>query len=148
MSYGQAFREIGTKWRKILQWSAVLVPPAIAVNDNVASLQMVAGHSMSPTLNPPDSQWLDVVLVSKMSDFSRGDVVLLADPVREEPTRIVKRVAEISHDGSSVFVLGDNGAHSTDSRQFGPVPSVMVEGVVKAVVFPPWRFSTDLSLRS
>jgi type IV secretory pathway protease TraF len=85
---------------------------------------------MAPTLNPNSlSPFLDVV----------DDVVLLADPVRESPTRIIKRVAEISHDGSSVWVLGDNRDHSTDSRAFGSVPSVMVEGVVTAVIFPPWR---------
>lgn len=148
MSYRQAFRVIGEKWRNIFQWSAVLVPPLIAVNDNLVSLQMVAGRSMSPTFNPEDSHWLDVVLVSKVSDFQAGDVVLLADPVREDRTRIVKRVAAISNDGSSVFVLGDNGPHSTDSRQFGAVPSVLVEGVVQAIVFPPWRFSSSLSRAS
>ena len=126
-----------------MQWSAIVLPPLVAFNDNVASLQIVAGQSMSPTLNPdPASPFLDVVWVSKVSNFSKGDIVLLTDPIREERTRIIKRVAEISHDGSSVFVLGDNAAHSTDSRQFGRISSVMVEGVVQAVVFPPWRWGS------
>ena len=140
MSYTEAFRCIGTRWRNTLTWIAVLVPPLVAFNDNVGSAQIVAGQSMSPTLNPDaTSRFLDIVYISKVTDFGKGDVVLLKDPVREDSTRIVKRVAEVTPDGSSVFVLGDNAGHSTDSRQFGFVPSVMVEGVVKAVVFPPWR---------
>jgi type IV secretory pathway protease TraF len=98
---------------------------------------------MSPTLNKEEnSVFLDVVLVSKTSEFSKGDIVLLSDPVRTERTKLVKRVADVSISGNSVFVLGDNANHSTDSRHFGSVPSVMVEGVVKAIVFPPWRWTS------
>ena len=139
----EGFRRVLSKWRNVARWSALGIPPLIAFSDNVASLQIVSGRSMSPTLNKEEqSVFLDVVLVSKTSEFSKGDIVLLSDPVRTERTKLVKRVADVSSSGNSVFVLGDNANHSTDSRHFGSVPAVMVEGVVKAIVFPPWRWTS------
>lgn len=135
-----------SKWRNTLQLSAIVFPPLLAFNDNIGSIQIVSGRSMSPTFNPPESRWLDVVYVSKISDFTTGDVVLLKDPVRSDGKLIVKRVSDISRDETSVFVVGDNAEHSTDSRHFGSVPSHLVEGVVKAVIFPPWRWTTEFSL--
>lgn len=132
-------------WRDTLKWSLVIIPPIVAFNDNIASVQIVSGKSMSPTLNP--HSLLDIVFVSRISEFSPGDIVLMLDPVREDRTRIVKRVVNISKDGSSVIVLGDNPDRSTDSRQFGSVPSHLVQGVVKAVIFPPWRWGADLKHR-
>lgn len=144
MSIREGFRKVLAKWRNMARWSSVSVPPLIAFSDNVASVQVVSGHSMSPTLNGKQGScfFLDVVLVSKTSEFRKGDIVLLMDPLREKVTKLVKRVAEVSRDGSSVYVLGDNVDHSTDSRHFGSVPSVMVEGVVKAILFPPWRWTS------
>jgi nickel-type superoxide dismutase maturation protease len=139
-----AFREgcinVTRRWYEALRWSIIWVPPLIAFSDNVASIKIVSGQSMSPTLNPEmHSSLLDVVLISKISEYKTGDIVLLSDPLREESTRIVKRISEITQDGSLIYVQGDNPNHSTDSRHFGYVPSVMVEGVVKAIIFPPWR---------
>ena len=144
MAFQEGLSKVASKWLNALKWSVVVLPPLVPFNDNIGSIQIVSGRSMSPTLNPASSHLLDVVYVSKTCDFSTNDVVLMKDPVRTDNTLIVKRVAEISRDGTSVFVLGDNGDHSTDSRQFGSVPSHLVEGVVKAVIFPPWRWSTDL----
>jgi inner membrane protease subunit 2 len=145
MSFRQALGNVCSKWSHVFQWTMLTVPPLVAFHDNIASVQMVAGQSMSPTLNPPGSRLLDIVFVSKVSNFTVNDVILLRDPVREDRTLIVKRVADVPQDGSSVYVLGDNANHSTDSRHFGSVPSHLVEGVVKAVVFPPWRWTSDLS---
>jgi type IV secretory pathway protease TraF len=145
MAFREGVRTVAYKWANALQWAVVVVPPLIAFNDNIASIQIVAGRSMSPTLNPSNSRWLDVVYVSKVSDFAQNDVVLMKDPLRTDHTLIVKRVADISRDGTSVYVLGDNGEHSTDSRDFGSVPSHLVQGVVKAIIFPPWRVSSSLS---
>ena len=140
----EGFRRVVYKWRSAVSWSLIAVPPIIAFNDNVASFQIVAGQSMSPTLNKEGEKVVlnDIVVVSKTSEFSKGDIVLLTDPTRERRTNLVKRVADISRDGSSVYVLGDNADHSTDSRHFGDVPAVMVQGVVKAIVFPPWRVTS------
>jgi inner membrane protease subunit 2 len=141
-AYRDAFRAVAASWRQALQWTSILLPPLVAFTDNVGSIQIVVGKSMFPTLNPNQSSMLlDMVWVSKTRDFRPGDVVMLKDPIRERPTRIIKRVSEVSNDGSMVYVLGDNRDHSTDSRSFGFVPSVMVEGVVTRVIFPPWRVS-------
>jgi hypothetical protein len=145
MAFREGLRTVVSKWANALQWGIVVIPPLVAFNDNIGSIQIVAGKSMSPTLNPGDSRWHDVVYVSKISDFATGDVVLMKDPVRVDQTLIVKRVAEISRDETSVYVLGDNVEHSTDSRHFGFVPSHLVKGVVKGIIFPPWRYSCDLS---
>jgi signal peptidase I len=145
MAFREGLRNVVSKWRNTLRWSIIAFPPLLAFNDNIGSVQTVSGRSMSPTLNPPDSRWLDVVYVSKISDFTVDDVVLLKDPIRTDGTLIVKRVAGVARDETSVFVLGDNPENSTDSRQFGSVPGHLVEGVVKAVIFPPWRWTSDLT---
>ena len=142
-AFGEAARAVLSSWRTAITWSSIVVPPMVAFNDNIGSIQVVAGRSMAPTLNPESSSlFLDIVWVSRLSDFGKGDVVLLADPVREKKTRIIKRVSQVTHDGSEVFLLGDNSDHSTDSRHFGYVPSVMVEGVVTHVIFTPWRWQS------
>ena len=45
--------------------------------------------------------------------------------------------------GSQYFVLGDNRAHSDDSRAFGPVDASLITGVVAARLWPwpPTRLS-------
>lgn len=140
MSYREALKSVVSRWCNTLRWGAILTPPLVAFNDNIGTIQVVSGHSMSPTLNPTASSViLDVVYVSRLTDFAKGDIILLYDPIREHRMRIIKRVAEITRDETSVYVLGDNSSHSTDSRQFGYVPSCLVEGVVRAIVFPPWR---------
>lgn len=139
-AYKEAVSTVLRQWYNTFRWVAIVGPPLVAFSDNIGTVQVVAGQSMSPTLNPdPTSIWLDVVLVSRVSNFSRGDIVLLPEPIKEKRTRIVKRVADITRDGCSVYLLGDNSLHSTDSRQFGHVPGCLVEGVVKGIVFPPWR---------
>ena len=39
------------------------------------------------------------------------------------------------------FVAGDNRAHSTDSREFGPVESLLIVGKATRRVWPPSRWS-------
>lgn len=53
-----------------------------------------------------------------------GDVVI----VRHHRLEIIKRVDQIKED--AVYLLGDNPAESTDSRQFGWLPMRAVIGVV------------------
>lgn len=50
-----------------------------------------------------------------------GDLVVLADP-RLAARTLVKRVAAVAP--GAVSVVGDSPGASTDSRTFGPVPSV------------------------
>ncbi|MEX2458220.1 MAG: S26 family signal peptidase [Actinomycetota bacterium] len=89
---------------------------------------VVAGESMVPTLAPGS-----FVVATERGPVRPGAVVVVARGELEA----VKRVASVE-DGL-VTVLGDNPEHSTDSREFGPVPAEAVRGVVRAVYWPPRR---------
>jgi type IV secretory pathway protease TraF len=52
-----------------------------------------------------------------------GQVVVIR---RDRP--LIKRIQHLSDD--RVHLLGDNPAHSTDSRHFGPVPRSHLEAVI------------------
>jgi signal peptidase I len=87
----------------------------------------VEGLSMAPTLLPGDR-----LLVRLARRLRRGDLVVIPDP--SQPDRwVVKRVAALPGEqvvtagrvlaaGAGLVVLGDNAAHSTDSRHYGAVP--------------------------
>ena len=47
---------------------------------------------------------------------------------------------EYELEGDEYFVMGDNRTHSTDSRHYGPVKRVQIEGRVMLRVWPPLRF--------
>ncbi len=75
----------------------------------------------------------DYILVNRWAYRHRepaaGDVIVLRNP--EAPTQfLVKRVMS-ADPMTGVFVLGDNAAHSRDSRQFGMVPIHLVIGKVR-----------------
>jgi nickel-type superoxide dismutase maturation protease len=91
----------------------------------------VFGHSMVPALQPGDH-----VLVRKNASVRRGDIVAACDP-RVPARSVLKRVAGVSDEG--VFLLGDNAEHSTDSRQWGPVPMTSVQGRAMYRYAPPAR---------
>ncbi len=81
----------------------------------------VTGPSMEPTVREGD--WL---LVRKLRRRPRvGEIVVAADP-RESARLIVKRVAAVS--GDAVTVVGDQLERSTDSREFGAIPSSAIIG--------------------
>jgi mitochondrial inner membrane protease subunit 2 len=137
-------RALLRNWGKALSVILTVIPPTIAFTDSIATLQIVSGQSMSPVFNPDPSDMLDVVCVRRNVECNIGDVVLLVDPMHSFRMRIIKRISAISPDGSSVYVLGDNSDHSTDSRKFGWVPSSLIEGKVTKVIFPPWRWGASL----
>ncbi len=65
-----------------------------------------------------------------------GDIVAASGPGR--PGRaVLKRVVQVGPAG--VFLLGDNPEHSTDSRQYGPVPITSVQGRAIYRYAPPAR---------
>jgi nickel-type superoxide dismutase maturation protease len=85
----------------------------------------VDDHSMEPALHPGD-----YVLVNRWAYRSRdpmaGDVVVLRNP--EAPAQfLVKRIMSGDRE-AGFFVLGDNDAHSRDSRHFGMVPLHLIVG--------------------
>src|SRR5438876_809413 len=61
-----------------------------------------------------------------------GDVVVARRPDRPE-LEIIKRIRAIDPAGA-IFLVGDNSAASTDSRQFGPVPRDHIVAQVR------WRY--------
>ena len=63
---------------------------------------------MSPTLRPGS-----VVIFRKTSAVRAGHILM----VRHDGKEKIKRLAQI--DAGRLYVLGDNAARSTDSRQFG-----------------------------
>lgn len=61
--------------------------------------------------------------------FRLGSVVIVKHDGREK----IKRIAKASRQRHELYLLGDNPAESSDSRQFGWVPA---ESVLTVVVFP------------
>jgi len=92
----------------------------------------VAGDSMVPGLL--DGDWVLVnTLAYRRGQPAPGHIVIAADP--RNGHALVKRVAAV--DGDAIWLLGDNGAASTDSRAFGAVPLDAIAGRVR------WRYWPD-----
>ena len=88
-------------------------------------LIQVDGRSMQPTLEPGER-----VLVKPLRQGEcplAGQVVLAWHPERND-LRIIKRLH--SSEATAYWVLGDNPDASTDSRQFGPIDSSRLIGIV------------------
>eukprot|EP00730_Choanoeca_flexa_P016750 TRINITY_DN7978_c0_g1_i1.p1 TRINITY_DN7978_c0_g1~~TRINITY_DN7978_c0_g1_i1.p1 ORF type:complete len:166 (+),score=15.34 TRINITY_DN7978_c0_g1_i1:88-585(+) len=137
------------------------VPLIIAFRDRIASLSTVEGRSMQPTLNPDFDKTLtrDLILVDHLSarlrKLSRGDVVVLRSS-KDRKAGMVKRLLAFEHDvvtsadgcqrytsipAGHVWIEGDCPAKSSDSNRYGPVPEGLIYGKVRAVVWPPSRWS-------
>ena len=138
-----------------------LLPVVIAFNDLVASIAVVGGRSMQPTLNPllkDDNKWWSVsdrILLDKLSvrfqsispfKLQKGDVVVLKSPSNPRE-RVVKRLVGCegdwvkSKDGRPVFVPaghcwveGDNEDFSTDSNSYGPIALALLDARAVAVM--------------
>jgi nickel-type superoxide dismutase maturation protease len=70
--------------------------------------------------------------IDGMTPLRVGDVVVARRPDRPE-LEIIKRIQAIDVNGT-IFLVGDNPASSTDSRQFGPVPREQIVARVR------WRY--------
>lgn len=77
---------------------------------------------MLPSLRPGQ-----LVLARPTANFTVGDVVIVQHGGLEKIKRIEKQ------QGNVLYLLGDNGVASTDSRDFGWVPA---KAVVAKVVWP------------
>ena len=112
----------------------MIVGPAAVAGALVVALVdrfEVVGDSMRPTLCPGER-----LLTLRTRRPRQGDIAVLRDPRRPDRL-VVKRVVARSPDG--VTVAGDNPAASTDSRQFGAVPTGDVRARVVYRYWPPDR---------
>lgn len=94
---------------------------------------VVRDESMEPTLSEGDRLLVDPRAYLRAAPVA-GELVALWDPERPR-SRLVKRVGAAPIPGASaavpaVFLVGDNLAHSRDSRAFGPVPLTSLIGKV------------------
>lgn len=100
-----------TRWRLL----ATLLAAALAAGALLRRVE-VTGDSMRPALAPGDR-----LLAVRSRRAPPGALVVVRDP-RDRDRVLVKRVVRSGPEG--MVVEGDNAAASTDSRSFGPVPSV------------------------
>lgn len=115
----------------------------------------VKGPSMLPTLDTSNNLiLLDCLTTRFLRAPRRGEIVLADNPFKEGNT-IVKRVLFLEGEEAEVYdsrterrykvvvpknhvwVEGDNKSNSRDSRDFGPISLSLVNGVVRARVWPP-----------
>jgi|SRR5688572_17523874 phage repressor protein C with HTH and peptisase S24 domain len=83
-------------------------------------IRRVVGLSMAPTLKPGQI----VFGYDFYKKLGPGTVVI----VLHEGVEKIKRIARVERD--RVFILGDNPAVSTDSRDFGAIPMSSVKAKV------------------
>lgn len=99
----------------------------------------VTGKSMEPTL--VEGQYLLCNTSRKaIKNIKIGDIIVAKRPDRSD-RRIIKRVTRIFED--AYFVIGDNKAHSTDSRDFGAISKKDVFGVIDMVNDKPLVFGNE-----
>lgn len=77
---------------------------------------VVYGDSMKPFFEPGDRLRVSIVAY-KLRRPRVGDAVVIRDP--RTGRLVLKRIKRL--EGAGYFVLGDNPAVSTDSREFGIV---------------------------
>ena len=87
----------------------------------------VTGISMQPLLQPGEEILLDPGAY-KQKTPRINDLVVAIHP-EKKGLEIIKRVSHITEE-DKVFLLGDNLAHSSDSRNFGAIPLQNIIGEV------------------
>ena len=115
----------------------------------------VKGPSMQPTIDSSNNLvFLDCFTTQFLRAPKRGEIVLAENSFKEGNT-IVKRVLFLEGEEAEVFdarsqrhykviipqnhiwIEGDNKSNSRDSRDFGPISLNLVNGIVRARVWPP-----------
>ncbi len=139
--------------RKWVCWFVVTVLIVAALRSAVVDWSDVPSRSMAPTILPGDCIFVNKIAydlrvpftgrrLSTWADPKRGDVVVFFSP--RDGTPLVKRIAAGPSDrvdgvgqalpAGKFYVLGDNPAQSTDSRDFGLVDRRQILGKAVAVV--------------
>ena len=77
--------------------------------------------------------------------FTDGMLLVNGDKLTEPYLRGLPPYLGLEHsefvlDGEEYFVMGDNRAHSTDSRHYGPVRRAQIEGRAVCRIWPPIRW--------
>jgi len=149
------------KFKKVIVYGGMTVATYFTVTDLFFEIKMVNGISMQPTLNT-SGKGSDLVLMSKLEPFHRGDVVTLVNP-KDPSETLIKRLIAFENDRVTygkydevkdipkghVWVEGDNQNRNTnpnkpycnslDSNVFGPVPAGLIKAKAIRVVYPKWR---------
>ena len=76
--------------------------------------------------------------------FTDGMLLVNGDKLTEPYLRGLPPYLGLEHsefvlDGEEYFVMGDNRAHSTDSRDYGPLRRAQIEGRAVCRIWPPIR---------
>lgn len=138
------FKSIATAIAFFLGW-CLLLTGFISFRDNVFGWDIyhIPSSSMKPTLTPGD-----VILVDTWRYHNEtpkaGDIVLFTRNQQGKKV-FIKRVhiaPESMHDNpNQVYVLGDNRAYSTDSRQFGLIDVKLIKGQATLILLDPHGLS-------
>ncbi|CAE8603920.1 unnamed protein product [Polarella glacialis] len=110
------------------------------------------GASMIPVFNSSGDVLLFERFSHRMVGWGRGEVVVATSP-KDPDARICKRILGLPGDRvmmgeaadsrevvvprGHVWLQGDNRAASHDSRHYGPVPVGLLQGKVRAKLWPP-----------
>ena len=81
---------------------------------------------MLPTL-PAGTELLVNRTAYKNSSLQVGDIVVVQHP-EQNKLKVIKRISEVNE--TTVTILGDNPAESTDSRHYGAISRSLILGKV------------------
>ena len=118
------------------------------------------GPSMIPTFDKSDNLLIvDCFTTRFVRKPNKGEIVIADNPFKHDAT-LVKRVlwveqemAEFWSDRNErmekvyippghVWIEGDNKDHSRDSRDFGPISLCLIDGIVRARIWPLDKLNT------
>ncbi|KAJ1964349.1 hypothetical protein IWQ62_002960 [Dispira parvispora] len=125
------------------------------LKEHIVGVAPCYGPSMLPTLHATGDYLLFDRFSHRLGNIQTGDIVLCTSP--SDPGKVIcKRVLGLPGDSvdidprrattkkikippGHVWLQGDNMAHSVDSRFHGPIPMGLLQGKVRAVLFPSFK---------